>query len=62
MTQHQIVLNHLKKGPITSLQAFQMYGITRLAARIHELHKQGYEIKSRDVRRNNKSYSQYFID
>lgn len=43
------VLKHLKvKGSITSLEAFNLYGATRLSAIIFNLRKRGYKIKSAD--------------
>ena len=39
------VLKHLKvKGSITSMEAFELYGATRLSAIIFNLRKKGYEI------------------
>lgn len=48
-TQKEAVLNHLKtKGTITSMEAIQEYGATRLSAIIFELrHKDGYDIETR---------------
>lgn len=43
-TQKQLVLKHMKKRPITSWDAIQTYGITRLAAVICDLRDQGYTI------------------
>ncbi len=38
MKQNDLVLGHLKRyGTITNLDAQAMYGITRLAARVHDL-------------------------
>lgn len=46
-TQEEVVLDHLKEhGTITSKQAFQKYGITRLSAKIYCLRQKGYNIKS----------------
>lgn len=43
------VLKHLKvKGSITSLEAFELYGATRLSAIIFNLRKKGYDIKTTD--------------
>jgi len=40
LPQKEKVLNHLrKKGTITTFQAFTLYGITRLPARISELRR-----------------------
>ena len=45
MTQNDIIKNHLKTHKtITTLQAFSMYGITRLASRILELRDSGMKI------------------
>ncbi|MCE2713158.1 MAG: helix-turn-helix domain-containing protein [Cryomorphaceae bacterium] len=45
MTQNDIIKNHLKNHKtITTLQAFSMYGITRLASRILELRESGMKI------------------
>lgn len=50
-TQLQVVLEHLQKwGSITSLEAIELYGITRLAAIIFLLRKQGYQILSVDCK------------
>ena len=44
-TQEAIVLEHLEKyGALTSLDAFQLYYITRLGAVVFNLRKKGYEI------------------
>lgn len=41
------ILEHFKKyGTLTSMEAFQTYGITRLAARISELREKGYDIRT----------------
>ena len=46
MNQNQTVLKHLlKKGRITSLQAIQLYGVTRLASRINDLKQAGWNIQ-----------------
>ena len=46
ITQNEIVLKYMQEnGYITTLQAFGE-GITRLASRIHELRKKGYNIQS----------------
>lgn len=47
MTQNEEVLKHLLvNGSITSREAMEKYGIMRLGARIYELKKQGYPIKT----------------
>jgi len=45
MNQTEKVKEHLDRyGSITTLEAFNDYGITRLSARIHELRTDGYPI------------------
>lgn len=47
MTQNEAVLRHLlDNGGITSLEAMERYGIMRLGARVYDLKKQGYPIKT----------------
>lgn len=44
------VLKHLKvKGSITSLEAFELYGATRLSAIIFNLRRKGYDITTTDA-------------
>ena len=45
MTQFEIIKNHLEKyKTITSMEAFQKYGITRLSATIFNLRAEGNRI------------------
>ena len=49
------ILNHFKKnGSITSMEAFQNYGITRLSARIKDLRDMGYDIVTHMVESPNR--------
>lgn len=49
VTQEEVVLQHLvKNGTITSLEAINEYGITRISARIFNLRKRGYPIVTED--------------
>ena len=51
MNQLNMIYLHLKaEGPITALQASKRYGIGRLAPRIHELRKMGYEVSGNMVK------------
>lgn len=48
--QCSMVLQHLKKyGSITHKEADDLYGCSRLAARISDLRKQGFKITSETV-------------
>ncbi len=65
MTQKQQILNHLRKGKsITSLQAINMWTITRLAAVIFDcksdLNTNEY-IESKPVTRNGKTFACYTL-
>jgi len=60
--QAKVILDHLLAGNrITALDALAQYGCFRLAARIHELRKEGYEIEETIVAHNGKRYASYFI-
>ena len=50
-TQNDLVLEYLQKfGSITSLQAFEDLGITRISARIFDLREAGHHIMSENVK------------
>ena len=54
MTQKMEVYEYMKEhGSITSMQAFRL-GITRLASRIHELRRDGFNISSETIKRKNR--------
>lgn len=54
VTQTDLVEKHLKeKGNITSWEAFELYGITRLSAKIYELRKK-YNILSINTTKKNR--------
>lgn len=63
MSQNKRILAHLKSGKrISSWQAIQQYQITRLAARILDLKKQGHLILSHKVEKNGKRYAEYSLN
>lgn len=44
-TQYDRILDYMKEhGSITPMEAFSELGITRLAARVHELERKGFAI------------------
>lgn len=45
-TQNERILEHMKIAPITPLEALKYMGCMRLGARIWELKRAGYKIKS----------------
>ena len=51
ITKKQMVLDHLKNhGSITSMEAIDNYGATRLSAIIFNLRKEGYSIDTLDIK------------
>lgn len=55
MTQKEKILNHLKEhGRITDLEAYRMYAIRRLGARIYDLRADGYTITSETTKAKNR--------
>ena len=49
LNQMTAVKQHLiKKKTITSMQAFELYGCTRLSAKIFDLRRQGWDIATID--------------
>ena len=64
-TQCDLILDYMKRfGSINPMQALQDIGCFRLAARISDLKKKGYQIKSERVSYKNrldevKSYNEY---
>lgn len=64
-SQNKEIREHLmEKGTITSMEAIQMYGITRLSARIWDLRDQGMDIKTvmkegKNRHGNNCRFAQY---
>ena len=67
-TQNKKVLRYLEthKRGITSMDAFTKFGITRLAARVHELREKGYQIKTSLIQTtnedgNNVRYARYTL-
>lgn len=56
----------LRKGSITSWEAIKRFGCTRLSAKIYELRKEGYAIKSEPVTKKNRygytvTFSKYIL-
>lgn len=62
MTQAEQILQYLKQGNrITPVDALQKFGCFRLGARIWDLKKQGYNIQTHFVTKNNKTYAEYYM-
>lgn len=61
MTQNEQVLNHLRKGTITSLEAASRYKIMCLAERIRDLREKGHKIVTTKVKENGKQFARYSL-
>ena len=60
MSQKSAILSHLKsKKTITPLQALELFGCFRLAARISELRESGHLIETETVHQGDKHYAKY---
>ena len=63
MSQNNDILRHLKTGnSITPIDALNLFGCFRLAARIYELRTQGHLIDTVDVRSGNKIFAAYKLN
>lgn len=59
MSQNDQILNLLRKGPLTPIDALNLAGIFRLAARVMDLRSQGHVISTERVTKNGKTFAQY---
>lgn len=63
LTQNDTIKEHLLAGKrISTWQAYQLYNITCLAQRIHDLRSTGIAIQSEMVTREGKRFSEYWLD
>jgi len=60
-SQREKVLAHLERATLTPLQALKLYQCFRLGARVWELKRDGYDIRSRLVEVNGKRVAQYVL-
>jgi hypothetical protein len=61
MSQCTDILEALRRGPITPLEALKDHGCLRLAARIEELRSDGHTIVTEMVKANGKKFGQYVL-
>jgi hypothetical protein len=55
MTQKEKILQHLEKhGSITDLDAYRLYAVRRLGARIWDLRADGFKIRSQNTKGKNR--------
>lgn len=61
-TQEERVLDYMKRfGSITTLDAFNDLGITRLSAKIFDLKKQGYDIVGETIKVKNRFGEEAYV-
>ena len=61
MSQKARIISHLKRGPLTPLQALKLYGCMRLAARVAELRESGFPIQTQIVEQDGKRFAKYWL-
>lgn len=62
-SQAAVVLRYLKSGGrITTMEAFTLWGFTRLAARVHELRNRGEPIRSDSIPVRNRNGRMVKVD
>lgn len=62
MNQNEQILAWLKQGKsITPIEALEEFGCFRLGARIADLKRDGWQIKSRMVNKNGKRFASYIL-
>ena len=61
MSQKARIISHLKRGPLTPVQALHLYGCMRLAARVQELRDSGFPIQTQIVERDGKRFAKYWL-
>ena len=61
MTQNEQILAHLRRKPITGLEAALKYHIMCLAERIRDLRNKGHNIITTTVEQNGKRFARYTL-
>jgi hypothetical protein len=60
MTQDDRIIAYLKAGSsLTGLEALELFGTMKLATRVSELKRQGFDIRSVRIHTNGKSFCEY---
>jgi len=60
MNQTEAILGHLKAGNrLTPMDALNLFGVFRLAARISDIRQEGHNVIAENVTRNGKTFAEY---
>ena len=62
MSQKTAILDWLKRGPVTPMDALHKVGSMRLAARILELREEGYPIVTHIEHQGEKEFARYELE
>ena len=61
-SQSAKVLYHLQNyGPLTAIEALELFACFRLAARINDLKEAGHDIQTKTVKEDGKKYAVYSL-
>jgi len=61
-SQSEQILRHLREvGPLTPLDALNLFGCFRLGARIYDLKAEGHDIQTELVHVNGKAFARYWL-
>ena len=61
-SKKDLVLQHLQRQPITSMDAIELYRNTRLADSVFVLRKEGHNITTKTIKTENGSYAEYRLE
>ena len=61
-SKKDLVLQHLQRQPITSMDAIELYRNTRLADSVFVLRKEGHNITTKNIKTENGSYAEYRLE
>ena len=61
MSQTTDILEALRRGPLTPIEALRDFGCLRLAARVQELRQSGHIIVTEMLEQNGKKFGQYVL-
>lgn len=62
LTQAQQILKHLRDvGPLTPIDALELFGCFRLGARIWDLNQEGHGIQTELITREGKTFARYSL-
>ena len=62
MSQKTAILDLLKRGPVTPLDALSKLGCFRLAARVRELREEGHPIVTHIEHHGDKDFARYELE